>query len=238
MLELSGLRAGYGAFEVLRGIDLAVADRAIVALVGHNGAGKSTLLKAIFGIVPVTGGAVRFGGTEITRGKSFDKCEAGIRLVPQEANVFFGLTIEDNLRLGALKLAGGRADVDKRIAEIFEIFPILKERSASLARVLSGGERQMLAISIALMTAPKLLLLDEPSAGLAPILVTRLFEMIKSINEQLGAAVLLVEQNVNEALKIASAAYVLEEGRMVFHGPSSERERIIRHLWRLENTNG
>jgi branched-chain amino acid transport system ATP-binding protein len=234
MLELKLLRAGYGSFEVLRAIDLQVADRAIVALVGHNGAGKSTLLKAAFGVVPVAGGTVVFDGTDITRGKSFDKCTAGIRLVPQEGNVFFGLSIEDNLQLGALKLPGGRDQANARSAEIFEIFPILKERRASPARVLSGGERQMLAISIALMTSPKLLLLDEPSAGLAPILVTRLFEMIKSINERLGAAVLLVEQNVNEALKIASDVYVLEEGRMVFHGPSSERESIIRHLWRLD----
>ncbi len=234
MLELRALHAGYGAFEVLHGIDLRVADRAIVALVGHNGAGKSTLLKAAFGVVPVTRGAVVFDGLDTTRGKSFDKCAVGIRLVPQEGNVFFGLTIEDNLRLGALKLPGGGDMVDARIAQIFEIFPILRDRRASLARVLSGGERQMLAISIALMTSPKLLLLDEPSSGLAPILVTQLFEMIKGINERLGAAVLMVEQNVNEVLKIAADVYVLEEGRVVFHGPSVERDSIIRHLWRLE----
>ena len=236
MLELRKLRAGYGTFEVLHDIDLQIADRSIVALVGHNGAGKSTLMKAAFGVVPVAGGTVVFDAADTTRGKPFDKCSAGIRLVPQEGNVFFGLTIEDNLRLGALKLPGGRDKVDSRIGDIFDIFPILKERRAALARVLSGGERQMLAISIALMTSPKLLLLDEPSSGLAPILVTRLFEMIKTINERLGVAVLLVEQNVNEALKIATDVYVLEEGRMVFHGPSSERDSIIRHLWRLEKT--
>jgi ABC-type branched-subunit amino acid transport system ATPase component len=233
MLNIRNLSGGYGRFKVLHEINLAVPDAAIVGLVGHNGAGKSTLLKAIFGMVPACGGSVMLDGTDRTRAQPFEKAELGIRYVPQEGNVFPGLTIEDNLRLGAHKLPGGAAQVSARIAEIYAIFPILRERQQSPARVLSGGERQMLAMSIALMTSPKLLLLDEPSAGLAPILVDRLFDMIHDIPARLGASVLLVEQNVNQALRVASEVYVLEEGRVVFHGPSSEKEQIVRHLWRL-----
>lgn len=233
MLEVRNLGARYGEFEVLHGVDLSVGEGKVVALLGHNGAGKSALLKAIFGLLPVTSGTVTWGGIDATGARPFEKSALGIRFVPQEGNVFPSLSVEDNLRLGALKMSGARAAVNMRIAEVFETFPILGERRAALARVLSGGERQMLAMSIALMTAPKLLLLDEPSAGLAPIAVQRLFEMIEKIHERLGAAVLLVEQNVNEALRLAGEVYVLEEGRLVFHGASADKEQIVRHLWRL-----
>ena len=152
MLELRKLRAGYGTFEVLHDIDLQIADRSIVALVGHNGAGKSTLMKAAFGVVPVAGGTVVFDAADTTRGKPFDKCSAGIRLVPQEGNVFFGLTIEDNLRLGALKLPGGRDKVDSRIGDIFDIFPILKQTALDTALVMfiiamASGFGYLMAIS-------------------------------------------------------------------------------------------
>lgn len=233
MLEVRGLRSGYGSFQVLDGIDLEVAAGEIVSLLGHNGAGKSTLLKAVFGILPVRSGSVVFDGAEMTQARPFDKAAGGMRLVPQEGNVFPNLTIEDNLRLGALKLPGDRHALGARIEDIYATFAILRERHAARARVLSGGERQMLAISIALMTAPKLLLLDEPSAGLAPLAVTRLFRVIREIRDRHGTAVLLVEQNVTEALRVSERAYVMEEGRMVFAGPSSEKDRIVRHLWRL-----
>src|SRR5713226_5892024 len=156
MLEVQKLRSGYGNFEVLDGVDLNVAEGQIVSLLGHNGAGKSTLLKSVFGLVPVRGGTVRFGGADTTHARPFEKAALGIRFVPQEGNVFPNLLVEDNLRLGALKLPGDRLALAVRIEEIYEIFPILRERRLHRARVLSGGERQMLAISIALMTAPRL----------------------------------------------------------------------------------
>jgi ABC-type branched-subunit amino acid transport system ATPase component len=233
MLEVEKLRSGYGMFEVLDNVDLAVPDGAVVALLGHNGAGKSTLLKTVFGLLPVRGGVVRFDGADVTRARAFEKGGLGIRFVPQEGNVFPNLTIEDNLKLGALKLPGERAALAARIEEIYEAFPILRERRAEAARVLSGGERQMLAISLALMTGPRLLLLDEPSAGLAPKLVQRLFDMVLEIQRRLNMAVLVVEQNVNEALRVAQTVYILEEGRIVHHGPSSEKTQIVRKLWRL-----
>jgi len=233
MFEVRDLRASYADFEVLHGVDISVGERQMIALLGHNGAGKSALLKAIFGLLPVTGGSVTFAGIDATRARPFEKSALGIRFVPQEGNVFPSLSVEDNLKLGALKLPGGSAALAARFAEIYETFPILRERRTSPARVLSGGERQMLAMSIALITAPKLLLLDEPSAGLAPIAVQLLFETIRRINERLGTAVLLVEQNVTEALRLTDEVYVLEEGRMVFRGSNQEKEQIVRHLWRL-----
>jgi len=233
MFEVRQLSARYADFDVLHGVDIAVGERQMVALLGHNGAGKSALLKAIFGLLPVSGGSVTFGGVDATRARPFEKSALGIRFVPQEGNVFPKLSVQDNLKLGALKLSGGSVRLATRLAEIYDTFPILRERRTSPARVLSGGERQMLAMSIALITAPKLLLLDEPSAGLAPIAVHQLFEMIRQINQRLGTAVLLVEQNVTEALRLTGEVYVLEEGRMVFRGASREKEQIVRHLWRL-----
>lgn len=233
MLEVCELRSGYGSFQALDRVDLRVDEGQIVSLLGHNGAGKSTLLKAVFGLLPVRGGTVIFAGADMTHSRPFEKAARGMRFVPQEGNVFPNLSVEDNLRLGALKLPGDRAALTSRIDEVYDTFQILRERRASRARVLSGGERQMLAISIALMTAPRLLLLDEPSSGLAPMAVHHLFEMILQIRDRLGTTVLLVEQNVNEALRVAEQAYVLEEGQVVFHGSSDEKDQIVRKLWRL-----
>jgi branched-chain amino acid transport system ATP-binding protein len=182
----------------------------------------------------VRAGKVTFAREETTNDRPFQQAVRGMRFVPQESNVFLNLTVEDNLRLGALRLAGGAPVQAGRFEEVYGTFPILHERRRSRASVLSGGERQMLAISIALMTRPKLLLLDEPSAGLAPILVQRLFEMIRVIRDRFGMAVLLVEQNVNEALRIVDEVCVLEEGRAVFSGAAADKDRIVRHLWRLE----
>ena len=185
-------------------------------------------------MLPVRAGQVTFAGEKTTNDRPFQQAVRGMRLVPQERNVFPNLTIEDNLRLGALRLAGGAAVHAARFEDVYGTFPILRERRRARASVLSGGERQMLAISIALMTRPKLLLLDEPSAGLAPILVQRLFEMIRVIRDRFGTAVLLVEQNVNEALRIVDEVCVLEEGRVVFSGAAADKEEIVRHLWRLD----
>jgi ABC-type branched-subunit amino acid transport system ATPase component len=238
-LEVKDLRAGYGSYEVLHGVDLAVPVGGIVALLGHNGAGKSTLLKAIFGAVPVRSGSIRFLGQDATRAQPFEKVGRGMRLVPQEGNIFPRLTVEENLRLGGLVHLADRRDgstyMAKGMDSVYRLFPILFERRLAKAGVLSGGERQMLAIGIALMTSPRLILLDEPSSGLAPIMVQRLFETVLRISLGYGVAVLLVEQNVNEALRLAPTVYVMQEGRIVYRGPSADRERVIRHLWGLRH---
>jgi branched-chain amino acid transport system ATP-binding protein len=232
-LETRDLHAGYAAFEVLHGISIAVPDRAIVTLLGHNGAGKSTLLKAIAGQIPSASGDTLFAGERIVRRDTGTTARMGIRYVPQDANVFSNMTVRDNLTVGAYANAPGPAELAKQFGVVYALFPALQERERVYARVLSGGQRQMLAISMALMTAPKMLLLDEPSAGLSPANVQRLFDSFASMRDELGTSVLLVEQNVNEALRVAATAYVMQEGRIVFHAPSSEREAVIQHLWGL-----
>ena len=233
MLETRNLRAGYGPFEVLHGILLEVPDRSIVALLGHNGAGKSTLLKAIAGQIATTGGETLFEGAPLLRRDTGAAARLGIRYVPQDRNVFPNMTLRDNLIAGAYAKNPDTAALAKQLAVVYALFPPLQEREHVYARVLSGGQRQMLAISMALMTAPKLLLLDEPSAGLSPVNVQRLFDSIGALRDELGTSVLLVEQNVNEALRVAAGAYVMQEGRIVFHAPASDREAIIQHLWGL-----
>jgi branched-chain amino acid transport system ATP-binding protein len=235
MLEVRNVTSGYGSFEVLHGVSLAVADNQIVTLLGHNGAGKSTLLKTIYGQLALRGGEVLFKGQPQTSRNSAASARLGIRYVPQEGNTFPSLSIEDNLKLGAYAINADRTLLHQRMEQAFTLFPILRERRAALASVLSGGERQMLAISLALMTAPQLLLLDEPSAGLAPIMAQRVFDAVRQMTVELGTTVLLVEQNVNEALRLATYAYVMQEGRLVYEAPSSDREAIIHHLWGLRN---
>ncbi len=233
MLDVDGLRAGYGAFEVLHGITLSLADRGIVALLGHNGAGKSTLLKAITGQLAATGGEVRFGGTPLVHRDPGMTARAGIRYVPQEANVFPSISVHDNLRIGAYTLAQKATAFRERLERAYDLFPVLREKAGLDARLLSGGQRQMLAIAMALMTAPQVLLLDEPSAGLSPLNVQRVFDAIVQLRDDYGMSVLLVEQNVNAALRVCESAYVMQEGRIVFHAPAAESAAIIHHLWGL-----
>jgi branched-chain amino acid transport system ATP-binding protein len=233
MLETRDVHAGYGAFEVLHGISLAVPDRTIVTLLGHNGAGKSTLLKAIAGQIPTVAGATLFDGTPVVRRDAGAAARMGIRYVPQDANVFPNMTLRDNLIAGAYAANAGAAELARQFAVVYALFPALQEREHLYARVLSGGQRQMLAISMALMTAPKMLLLDEPSAGLSPVNVQRLFDSFTAMRDELGTSVLLVEQNVNEALRIAATAYVMREGRIVYHGSAGERDAVIAQLWGL-----
>jgi branched-chain amino acid transport system ATP-binding protein len=233
MLDVRGISAGYGNFEVLHAIDLRVGDGEIVALFGHNGAGKSTLLKTIYGELRESAGEVLVGGVPRARRDGASSARLGVRYVPQEGNVFPNMSIQDNLRLGAYSVDPDPGLLAQRMDEVFGLFPILRERRLIMARSLSGGERQMLAISLALMTAPRLLLLDEPSSGLAPVMVQRVFDAIRRLRDELGATVLLVEQNVNEALRLAERAYVMQEGRMVFSAMATEREAIIHHLWGL-----
>ncbi len=217
MLAVEAVDAGYGALQVLSGVPLRVAPGEIVSLIGPNGAGKTTVIKAILGVIPVrrrpVAGAIRFKGERIDGLAPEEIVKRGIAVVPEGARVFPEMTVLDNLRMGAL-VARARAREAGSLTEVFAMFPRLLERQRQLARTLSGGARQMLAIGRALMACPELLLLDEPSLGLQPSLVKSIIEAIRRINER-GITVLLIEQNVHFSLPISHRAYVLEQGRVV-----------------------
>jgi branched-chain amino acid transport system ATP-binding protein len=219
LLEVGGLRAGYGAIEILRGVDLAVGAGEIVALLGSNGAGKSTLNNNVCGLFKPFGGSVRFDGKDIAGGASTRIVEEGLIQVPEGRRVFPNLSVRDNLELGSYRR--GRKDRARNLDRVATIFPRLKERWAQSAGTLSGGEQQMLAIGRGLMGEPRLLILDEPSLGLSPLLVEEMFALIGRLNTD-GLALLLVEQNVVQSLAIAHRAYVLENGRIALSGKASE----------------
>ncbi len=213
LLEVKGLEVGYGGISAVRGIDLAVEEGELVALIGANGAGKTTTLKALAGMVPPSRGSVHYDGQSITRLPSYQLIRKGIALVPEGRGVFTRLPVEENLAMGAYirdDRAGIRADLER----IFGLFPRLKERRAQVAGTLSGGEQQMLAIGRAMMSRPRLLLLDEPSMGLAPLMVQKIFEVIDAISKD-GVTILLVEQNAKLALQAAARGYVMESGEIV-----------------------
>lgn len=218
MLEVEGLRSAYGRIEVLKGVTLEVQAGEIVALVGSNGAGKTTLLRAISGVQPVTGGEIRFKGQRIDRLPPHQRVGLGIMQSPEGRQVFGPLTVEDNLRLGAYRRRDTEIDGDRD--RVFAMFPILAEKRNLLAGGLSGGQQQMLAIGRALMGRPKLLLLDEPSLGLSPLLVDQILDAIVSLKKD-GITVLLVEQNASAALAIADRGYVLETGKVAYNGAGS-----------------
>jgi branched-chain amino acid transport system ATP-binding protein len=219
VLEIGGLRAGYGAIEILRGVDLAVSAGEIVALLGSNGAGKSTLNNNVSGIYRPFGGTIRFEGRDIAGEASKRIVESGLIQVPEGRRVFPNLSVRDNLELGSYRR--GRAARQKNLDRVVAIFPRLRERWTQAAGTLSGGEQQMLAIGRGLMGEPKLLILDEPSLGLSPLLVEEMFALIGRLNAE-GLAILLVEQNVVQSLAIAHRAYVLEGGRIALSGKASE----------------
>jgi len=219
VLEISALRAGYGAIEILRGVDLAVGAGEIVALLGSNGAGKSTLNNNVCGLYQPFGGTVRFEGNDITGARSTRIVDAGLVQVPEGRRVFPNLSVRDNLELGSYRR--GRANRTRNLEHAVAIFPRLKERWTQAAGTLSGGEQQMLAIGRGLMSEPKLLILDEPSLGLSPILVEEMFGLIGRLNGE-GLAILLVEQNVVQSLAVAHRAYVLEGGKVALSGKASE----------------
>jgi branched-chain amino acid transport system ATP-binding protein len=219
MLEVSGLHAGYGAIEILRGVDLAVGPGEIVALLGSNGAGKSTLNNNVCGLYRPFGGTIRFDGKDITGNPPMRIVESGLVQVPEGRRVFPNLSVRENLELGSYRR--GKPDRAKNLERVVTIFPRLKERFAQAAGTLSGGEQQMLAIGRGLMGEPRLLILDEPSLGLSPILVEEMFTLIGRLNAD-GLAILLVEQNVVQSLAIAHRAYVLENGRMALSGSAAE----------------
>jgi branched-chain amino acid transport system ATP-binding protein len=218
VLEISGLSSAYGRIEVLHGIDLSVPASRLVCLIGGNGAGKTTLLKAISGVQPMKSGTIRFDGQDITRLSAEDRVKRGIAQVPEGRQIFGSLTVEDNLNLGGWLHGGGTATERD---EIYAMFPILGEKRHLAAGGLSGGQQQMLAIGRALMSRPRLLLLDEPSMGLAPVLVEQVFGVIESLRAR-GITMLLVEQNAAAALAKADFGYVIETGRITHSGPSAQ----------------
>ncbi|QNL44468.1 ABC transporter ATP-binding protein [Oscillibacter hominis] len=220
MLEIKDLHVSYGGIRALRGVSLEVPDGKIVTLIGANGAGKSTLLRTITGLVKAESGSIRWDGKEL-RGKSIDRIIGeGIAMSPEGRRVFTDLTVLENLKMGAY-LRRDKAEIELDVNWVYELFPRLKERSWQLAGTLSGGEQQMLAVGRALMSRPKLMMLDEPSLGLAPLVVQDIFSIIREINRQ-GVTVLLIEQNANMALKIADLAYVLETGNITLSGTGAE----------------
>ena len=220
MLEVKDLHVSYGGIRALRGVNLEVPDGKIVTLIGANGAGKSTMLRTISGLVKAESGSVTYNGKELI-GMPINKIlELGIAMVPEGRRVFTNLSVLENLKIGAY-LRKDKAGIQKDIEWVYELFPRLQERSWQMAGTLSGGEQQMLAVGRALMSRPKLMMMDEPSLGLAPLVVKGIFEIIREINRQ-GVTVLLIEQNANMALKTADLAYVLEIGEITLHGTGAE----------------
>ncbi len=219
LLQVLGLRAGYGEVEILRGIDLVVNEGDMVAVLGSNGAGKSTLNLAISGIVPARAGSIEFNGRSIHNASPAEIVAAGLVHVPEGRRIFPNMSVADNLALGSYRRATAQREVNRE--RVFSIFPRLRERADQRAGTLSGGEQQMLAIGRGLMANPKLLILDEPSLGLSPLLVEEMFAMIHRLNRD-GLAVLLVEQNVIQSLDIVHRAYVLEHGGFVMSGSAAD----------------
>ena len=219
LLEIRDVSSHYGRILALKGIDLAVAEGELVALVGANGAGKTTLLRCLSGVQPLTGGTIRFDGSDITRLSAQRRVATGIAQVPEGRQVFGPLSVEDNLLLGSYRRRGG--DVAADLDRMYALFPILRDKRGQAAGTLSGGQQQMLAIARALMSHPRLLLLDEPSMGLAPLLVAEIFQAVQDLKAQ-GTTIFLVEQNATAALAIADRGYVLETGAVVMHGTGAE----------------
>ena len=220
MLKIKDLNVSYGGIKALQGINLEVPEKKIVTLIGANGAGKSTLLRTISGLVKAQSGSILVNGKEIL-GLPINKiCKEGIALVPEGRKVFTDLSVQENLKIGAY-LRKDKKEIEKDLEWVYELFPRLKERHWQYAGTLSGGEQQMLAVGRALMSRPSLMMMDEPSLGLAPLIVQQIFSIIKEINNK-GVTILLIEQNANMALKTADIAYVIETGNIVLSGSGEE----------------
>ncbi|MDW7670910.1 MAG: ABC transporter ATP-binding protein [Bacillota bacterium] len=220
MLEINNLVVSYGGIQALKGVSLTVESGKIVALIGANGAGKSTTLKSIVGLVKPVSGTITYGGKDLLKVSTKDMVRNGITLVPEGRKIFPDLTVLENLNIGAFARSDDK-EVRKDREWVYELFPILKERNWQLAGTLSGGEQQMLAVGRALMSRPKLLMMDEPSLGLAPLIVKNIFNIIREIHEQ-GVTILLIEQNANVSLKIADKGYVIETGMIKLEGTGHE----------------
>jgi len=219
MLQIDNLSVAYGKIRALKDISLTVDEGELVTVIGANGAGKTTLIKAIMGLLAVNDGSMAFNGIDLTRAKAWDRTLYRIAYVPEGSRVFADLTVKQNIALGAFRRNDDR--IDSGIEEVYGLFPRLKEREKQVAGTLSGGEQQMLAIARALLSDPKILLIDEMSLGLMPVLVTTLFNMIKNLCRK-GLSVLLIEQNARKALEIADRGYLLENGRVVLEGTSAQ----------------
>ncbi len=220
LLEVRNLQVRYGRITALYDFDLAIEEGTVVTVLGANGAGKTTLLKALIGLIPVSAGAILWNGQPVTGTPASDRVKAGLALVPEGRRILVSMTVEDNLMVGAYHRRD-KAAVAREIRTVYERFPNLGQRRDSLASTLSGGEQQMLAIGRALLSRPKLMMLDEPSLGLSPLIVVLLFDLIRELNRD-GLSILLVEQNVGMALRVAHEGHVLELGRKIIQGPPAQ----------------
>jgi branched-chain amino acid transport system ATP-binding protein len=220
VLETQNLSSGYGMVQILYDVSFKVEEKEIVSIIGPNGAGKTTLVKTIMGLVPAKNGAILFKGKDIAKLKPYDIVKKGITMIPEGREIFPRMTIEENMQLGAYTVKD-KEKIRDTMEKVFQIFPVLKKKEKSLAQTLSGGEQQMLVICRSLMSNPQMLILDEPSLGLAPIIVEKVLDTIRTINDE-GVTILLVEQNIQDSLEIADRGYVLEEGRIVLEGKSRE----------------
>tara|TARA_R110002020_G_scaffold184947_2_gene382337 strand:- start:51519 stop:52220 length:702 start_codon:yes stop_codon:yes gene_type:complete len=227
MIKIEDLTCAYGRVTAVRGVSLEVAEGEIVSLIGANGAGKTTLLRTLSGLHAAEGGRIWFDGTDITRASAARRVRAGLIHVPEGRRIFRSLTVGENLQMGGITVGG--KDRDNRIARAFDLFPILHQRRNAQAGSLSGGEQQMLAIGRALIAGPRYLLLDEPSLGLAPMIIREIFELVRKLNEE-GTSILLVEQNAVAALQISNRAYVMESGTIIQSGEARnlENDPLIR----------
>ena len=231
LLAVTGLQAGYARKHVVFDVDMHIARGEIVSVIGHNGAGKTTTLKTIFGMLPAMGGTVSFDGHDLSKSTCRRNVILGMSLIPSERFVFADLTVKDNLRLGAMHETS-EATRKERLERVFDVFPILAERSNQLAGTMSGGQQRMLSLGLALMAGPRLLMLDEPSLGLAPALVADIFDTIRQLADSEGLSVLLLEQNVGQALRIADRVYVMRSGRILLE-ETADQMRLRDNFWDL-----
>ena len=220
LLKVKGLKVAYGGIKAVKGIDMEVREGELISLIGSNGAGKTTTMKAVTGSLPFEGGDVEYLGQSIKGKGSWDLVKQGLAMVPEGRGVFTRMTITENLQMGAY-IRRDKAGIEADIERMFGIFPRLRERKDQLAGTMSGGEQQMLAMARALMSQPKVLLLDEPSMGLSPIMVAKIFEVVRDVSAQ-GVTIVLVEQNARRALQIADRAYVMDSGEIIMNGPGKD----------------
>ncbi|MBE0625835.1 MAG: ABC transporter ATP-binding protein [Burkholderiales bacterium] len=232
LLEVEAIESGYGKKTVLQGVSLRVHESEVVTVLGHNGAGKSTTLRTILGLLPARAGQVRFAGEPWANGNPVENVRRGMALVPQGRGVFPDLTVIENLMLGAYTQRDTQSNAT-RLREVIELFPMLAERRAQRAGTLSGGQQQMVAVGMALMPRPRLMMMDEPSIGLAPVLVQRVLETARQINRRFGTAIILVEQNIKTALGVAERAYVMKSGRVILEKPAAELLAAQDTWWEL-----
>jgi branched-chain amino acid transport system ATP-binding protein len=220
MLQVENLSSGYGAVQILWDVSFRINEKEIICIIGPNGAGKTTLVRTIAGLLPTKTGTIRFKGENIEKTPPYEIVKKGLTLIPEGREIFPRLTVDENMRLGAYTM-NDKSKVGELKERVYQIFPVLKKKEKVLAQTLSGGEQQMLVIGRSLMSNPKLLILDEPSLGLAPIIVEKVLDTLEMINDD-GVTILLVEQNIRDSLNIANRAYVLEEGKIIIEGEGRE----------------